>query len=181
MADALVGVNSYISVDDASTYMEGAVSHDAWDASDEDDQTRALISATRMLQQQPWPGQPTDPAQTLSWPRTGTGIDGVTDDVVPQPIIDAEVELAAALIADPTLYSALSTDNNISSVKAGPAAVSFFAPQQGTGRVPPQVAALLAPYLGTSGSGSGISACPTTMRDLEWDARQLSYPRGWPN
>src|ERR1044072_6408248 len=74
---------SYADVDLADAYMDGAFHSDGWEDLGYDDKYKALVTATRTLDRQQWAGSKTDPLQENQWPRTGTGIDGATDAVVP--------------------------------------------------------------------------------------------------
>ncbi len=127
---------------------------------------RRLIDATRYLDTLPWVGVATDPAvdsTTLQWPRTDVQIviNGETVDVdpdtVPADILTAVYELAAMFTVNPALSGQADQGNNIQSLAAGPAQISFFAPtsiKDGTATVlPPNIDRLVAKYL-NGGQGS---------------------------
>lgn len=55
-----VGKNTYVSGDEADTYLNDAVRTEAWLTVSGDDKRRALISAFRLLEKQKWRGAKTD-------------------------------------------------------------------------------------------------------------------------
>lgn len=119
--------HTYATVAQADDYLLASVTATSWRAlTSEDDKARYLISATRLFEGQPWVGSKTDPAQPLAWPRTSTGITGVEDDVVPQDIINASIELAAALVDNVDIATQQNTEQGIASLKAGSAAITYF-------------------------------------------------------
>lgn len=110
-------------VDSSVTYFIGQLNTSAWDDAGFTDQQKALVTATRILDKQRWTGSPTDPntPQPLAWPRTGvTDCDGnaVATDAVPDEIVFATYELAAAIIADAAVQSEASGGSNVKRTKA---------------------------------------------------------------
>lgn len=99
--------NSYLSVADADTLMgERTGDTSAWDGADIPDKEKALISATRRLDQENFQGCKTSNAQSLKWPRFDTYDDDsrlYASDALPASIRHATAELAFVLINDPTL------------------------------------------------------------------------------
>lgn len=162
MVQVSIGANNYESYADvatADTYLEADLRLDAiWDAATTDDKTRALVSATRILDRQRWVGEPTQPfpgTQPLAWPRTG--VTGFTDTEIPTQVVNACITLAALFIETPTLAQEGSTGSNIRRVQAGTAQVEFFRPTGGT-RFPDIVQELLVGLLSsTIGSGAAGS------------------------
>lgn len=63
--------NSYASIEAADLYFLGRSFADAWTDADADTKARALVSATRRLDQESWRGTPTATTQGLLWPRYG--------------------------------------------------------------------------------------------------------------
>ena len=108
--DATVGgnsSNSYLSVADADAIIDERVGDtSAWTDAETSDKEKALISATRRLDQQTFQGCKTVSTQSLKWPRYETYDDDgyvYASDAIPAPIKHATAELAFVLISDPTL------------------------------------------------------------------------------
>lgn len=155
---------------DANTYHAGNLGTTTWDAADSATKRKALVMAVRMIDRvSSWSGEETVPGQPLAWPRDGASCDGeaLPDNTVPDELALAEFELAALLLADPTLVQGSGTGSNIKSVGAGPAQVSFFSATVGTSRDTrlPQIVHDMVKCLfgGTDGVGtataSGVDQC----------------------
>lgn len=91
--------NSYVTAVEAEAYFDERMNAAPWAAisSDDDAVARALISATRRLDQEIYMGYKTDPDQALQWPRTGvTDRDGgdIPEDVLPTELKQATMEQA---------------------------------------------------------------------------------------
>jgi hypothetical protein len=131
----------------------------AYLAATPDAQARALVSVARLLNRQRWQGLKTLDAQPLAWPRTsvadsyGNVVDSLS---IPVDVINASYELAAMVIADPSLLDKASTAENISSLQAGSVSISFFR-REGGARFPTIVEELIGAYLSSSASGGGSS------------------------
>lgn len=147
----------------ATEYLNASISQaaKAWAALEADDEKRTLVSATRVLDEQVWAGQKTNPAQAQQWPRTGvfrkdgTAVDSAS---VPQEIIDGSYELAAALAQDASLLNQSDGSSNISSLSTlGGTSLSFFRRQQ-TGRFPVAVQDLVGQFLPGAASASASTA-----------------------
>jgi len=101
----------------------------------DDDRKRALIAATRFIDAQTWQGTatgtvPPDPT-TLVWPRSGiTNPDGsaLSSTVVPPALLQAVFELAGIIADDPDVQAQIDASNNIQSVSASGAGVTYFNP-----------------------------------------------------
>jgi hypothetical protein len=105
--DATVGsadANSYITLAEAETYMEGRLNVDLWDAATDATKDIALVEAQRWLTPMGWVGERTDGTQALSWPRQwafdpDSPIQDYFDtDVIPVRVKDAQAELALQFI-----------------------------------------------------------------------------------
>ena len=119
----------YADVDEADEYLAADFSATAWRAeADPDQKARALVSATRTLDRFNWPGDKYDADQALDWPRTGTGLDGVEDDVVPQEIVDASIVLAKLIHAGTFTTASSSSASNIKRQQAGSVSIEYFNP-----------------------------------------------------
>lgn len=184
MPSALViGTNTYVLLADATTYLDDSINSTAWASLDPDSQTRALISAFRILEKQPWTGSKTDPLQTAEWPRTGvTDCDGtaVDDATVPDDIVSAQIELAYYLSQNPTFEADGTTGGNIRSLQAGSASISYFSPNDLTSgnpasRFPANIQELIRCFVGGN-STSGVQAfgtdCPETFDTDAYDRNQ---------
>lgn len=100
--------NSYISVatgDDLANLYLGTLS---WSSASSDSKARALIMATRYLDELQWIGSRATKTQALDWPRSGAVCRDYTfgSSEIPQPVKQACFDLAEALIKDPTLLTA---------------------------------------------------------------------------
>lgn len=130
-----------------SEYAAGSLAYAATHAAAEvDDAARALVEATRVITRLPF--------------LDATHADPTTSGL-PAAIVTAAYELALAGLADPAIFTSVSTAKNIKRVNAKGAEVEFFAPTAG-GRVPGRVAELLAEYLeGAAGTVGGSFAYGT--------------------
>ena len=119
--DATVGgasANSYITLSDANSIIEGLIADDdvtAWDSSNADNQNRALFTAAVRVDRERFLGARVTNTQALQWPRTGvrkpdtyintyaTGFpfristDYFTDTEIPDQVKKAQVILAVYL------------------------------------------------------------------------------------
>lgn len=101
--------NSYVSLSDATTYFADRFGGEAWSGNgvgdDESKQTQALLTAARRMQEENWLGSRIDTTQALAWPRSGVEKpDGPYRSLyltteIPQPVKDAQCELALWLMA----------------------------------------------------------------------------------
>ena len=107
--------NSYLSVAAADDLADDYLGTLAWTAAatTTDDKSRALIMATRYLDQLEWLGSRASTTQALAWPRSGAacGEWSFEDDEIPVPIKQGCFDLAEALLASPTLLSGRGAGN----------------------------------------------------------------------
>ena len=106
--------NSYLTVaqaDDLANLYLGTLS---WAAATTDNKGRALIMATRYLDELRWIGEKASTTQALLWPRTDAecGDWSYTSAEIPQPIKQATFDLAEALLGDGTLLSGTGTGSS---------------------------------------------------------------------
>lgn len=151
---------------DANTYLNGAIGAgpDAWNASTDDDaKARAVVAAFRYLETMRWQGTKTVSSQATQWPRTGV-VDGysvaVDTATVPTDVINAQYELAGIFMADPTVYSALTSGSNVKRVAAKGVDVEFFRPTDVPGsstKMPVVVQRMVGQYLGSAVSTGGAA------------------------
>lgn len=97
--------NSYISVDTGNTLANLYLGTLSWATATTENKGRALIMATRYLDQLEWIGSRATTTQALAWPRLNAvcGEFDFASNVIPQPIQQATFDLAEALLASPTL------------------------------------------------------------------------------
>lgn len=154
--------DSYRTVAQADEYLAADFTATAWRAeTDEDAKARALVTATRLLDRQVWPGEKTDEDQDHVWPRTG--VSGVEDDEEPQAVLDACCLLAKYIHEGSSVETSVSTASNVRRIKAGSVEQEYFFPQGNGTRLPLPVQELLAGLLGTG--GSAISAAQSFDTD----------------
>ena len=99
--------NSYLTVAAADSIANETLGTLKWATATADNKARALIQATRYLDELQWIGTRTTTTQSLSWPRTDAacGEWSFASTVIPQPIKQACFDLAEALLGDATLLS----------------------------------------------------------------------------
>lgn len=164
---------AYADLDDADAYLAPSLHAAGWVAATEERRAQALVTMTRILDRQSWLGQPTDEAQELAWPRTGTGVAGVEDDEVPEDIARATIEGALALLDGSDMQTAVGSPV-LQSIRAGSVALTYYI---GAGsdttaqRFPLVVQELVRRYLsgygpGRSGMSSGTDGCSVTDRNF---------------
>lgn len=175
MPSALViGTNTYVSLADATTYLDDSINSVNWTFVDPDSQTRSLISSFRILEKQRWAGNKTDLAQDAEWPRAGvTDCEGtaVDDATVPDDIVSAQIELAYYLSQNPTFEAEGTTGSNTRMLRAGVAEIIYFAPNDLTSgypasRFPANIQELIRCYVGGSRTGGAVAfgtECPETF------------------
>jgi len=150
---------------DADSYFNGKLNRSSWSSAAGSDKDRALVSATRTLDQQLWEGLPTDlvTPQALAWPRTGVtdkNDQPVGDTVFPQDLLYGYYELAQQILDNPALDEAANQDSNIKSVTADVVNVRFFRPVTGT-ILPTTVFNWIKQFLGSNSSSIGGFASGT--------------------
>lgn len=127
-----IGYSVYADVGEADVYMFGSFPNTTWFNQTEDAKAQLLVAATRTLDRQCWLGEKTlTSGQDLEWPRTGTGVEGVEDDIVPQDIIDGSIELANQILLGSTVQNSITPNaQGINSLKAGSVEIVYFRPGQ---------------------------------------------------
>lgn len=131
----------------------------AWRAqTDENVKARALVTATRLIDAQRWPGTKTDELQDLEFPRDSMNSDCATDGVIPQKIIDAAALLAGYIEAGVDVVGSPSTQNEIKRQAAGSVSIEYFRPTDPISRFPLPVQELLAClFAGATSVGGALS------------------------
>lgn len=129
---------------DAEDYilMQYGPTYTAWSALGPDDKMRTLAAAVRYFAQQVWQ----DDADTFA-ERDAIAVFEM-----------AEYELAVMISADPSVIGLADQGNNIQSVSASGASVSYFNPTtQGAATFPPIVQRLIGSYLGAARTSGPVS------------------------
>ena len=141
--------NSYVAVADATTYFDERLNAGTWSTSD-DDRARALIQATRRIDQERFRGEKVSSGQALKWPRYwALDDDGeeYSTASIPQIVQDATCELALYLLNQGTTDPLMNTGlEQFKSARVGPMAVETR-PAFSTGQLPDNVESLLRPVL----------------------------------
>lgn len=150
--------NTYL--EDASAYLER---DSIWSEASYEEQERALINATRFLDQMLWAGSAVSTVQPLAWPRVGfTYFDPVlnlyvevAEDTVPVRVEKAVARLALHLITYPELLKGY--ESTYDSITVGPISITNANASGDPGRVPKiplEVYSLLDPLLRVSVSSA---------------------------
>lgn len=176
-----VGVNTYVTRAEATTYLGDVIGAESWAFLDPDTQDKALLTAFKLLERQLWQGEAVG---AVDWPRTGViDCEGepVSDATVPDDIESAQIELAYALTVDPSLAGKTTTADNTKRLKAGSAEIEFFntdgSDNFAPGRFPPNVMELIKCFLEGAG-GAAASAesfgteCPKDLSPCRYDRNQ---------
>lgn len=97
----IVGVESYISLDDADALASGRLFCTRWIKTDANTRCQALRTATALLDRMRWQGRPVTPTQPLAWPRVPDRCPPGYPLSAPTPVAirTACVELASHLLA----------------------------------------------------------------------------------
>ena len=150
----LVGVNSYVSLADAVAYMADRLYTDAWDSATSGQQEKALIMAATALDSQNWKGVITSDDQAMAWPRSGVydregrEVDSAT---VPQPVKDAQAEIALAILAEDP---ADARDPAVKRMKAGSVEVEYRSALSAASAIRGAALPLVKPFLVDAGGSS---------------------------
>ncbi len=98
------GTNSYATVAEAELYFVDRINVATWTAADETVKAQALTTATSMLDNLDWSGVAVNSTQSLAFPRNSEyfdprlGISVISNDITPNRIVLATIELAYHLI-----------------------------------------------------------------------------------
>jgi len=129
MGTVTVGSNTYEIYGekaDADAYLAVVLSASTYNGMEVDQQTSALVMASRFMDRLRWKGTKTVDSQPIEWPRDGTGVDGHADGDTPPEVFNGFWELAAKIAEDPELTNNRSQGSNIQRVKGGEAEAWFF-------------------------------------------------------
>jgi hypothetical protein len=140
----------------------------AWTALSSGDKDKVALMATRVLDRVAWDGDKTDAANDHAWPRSGlldrNGV-AVSSSTIPEDVLMAGSELAAAIAQDAALYDRAEANagGRVQSLSAGPTSVSFFRASPGaSARLPFSVRDLVSLWFaGASSPSAGVTAYGT--------------------
>jgi hypothetical protein len=151
-----VGVNSYVSETDASAYFGERLYSDDWTSADTTTREKALVMARRAIDQQQFAGGRTVSDQMLAWPRSG--ISGVDSSTVPQDVVNAQCEMALALIRDDlTLNDASRGMRSLREQVGGLVTETVYDGRAPLRALPDAVAAFLRPYFAAAESAASVA------------------------
>lgn len=133
-----VAANSYQTAEEADEYFADHLHAGPWTNASEGDKDKALIMATRRLEQEEYVGDKATETQALSFPRrnrvssysryafedlNGKGYDSES---IPQPMKSAQAELALAFLQSNLLGSGGAlTDERLEAAEVGPIKLGF--------------------------------------------------------
>ena len=130
--------NSYVTLAEANSYFETVPDSSTWTNKTDDQKNRALIAATREIDNLVFYGDRCDNGQALKFPRNNYEVDDVelTCSTIPNNIKYAQFELARALANDPDAMTGnVGTNGNIAEAKLGDLQVKYNTNSQGSGSV----------------------------------------------
>ena len=182
----IVTINSmpydvYADVAMADLYLQANFLASAWFDLTDDQKASLLVTATRTLDRQCWLGEKTDSLQPLEWPRTGTGVEGVEDDVVPEDIVNGSIELAFAISAgNDAVNSSVPGAQALQNIRAGSVSLTYFRGAEGLAaqfsRFPLPVQELVGQYMCSNQTIAGFSGFGTDGTSVTED--DLGYNEG---
>lgn len=145
--------NSYVATADGDTYFDERLNASAWTDADADDKERAVIMATRRLDQEDYRGEKNTTGQALKWPRIAAfDEDGeeYASDAIPEFLKQATYELALRFLNDGTTDTLADTGlEQFKTAKVGPLEVEINHAQR-AGELPENVHRLIRHVLMTT-------------------------------
>jgi hypothetical protein len=147
--------NSYVELEEANAYFEDRLNTAEWDAATNETREKALITATRRIDEEQFFGYKASITQALKWPRYN-----VTDEdgnLLPSDSIPEQVKQAVFVTALELLRADFLAENymgNFSYFSAGTVQIKQFT-QQSAGRLPSDAFRLLQRFM-TSGNGARL-------------------------
>ena len=147
--------NSYATVAEADEHFNNTIGGDSWVDSTEAVKEKALITATRVLEDFTWSGVVVDFEQPLAFPRVGSYYDPrVGKDIsLDSPQALSRLKLALYSIANNLLTNpdSLSDEISVKSITVGPIQLSGLS---NSGKIPSVVKTILSPMQKNAGSNS---------------------------
>jgi hypothetical protein len=157
----VVGTNSYVTVAEAVAYLADRIDTDMWDTATPEDQAKALVTATRMIDDKAFVGQMVSNTQPLCWPRVNATIKDpkfggtVTfpTTTVPERLKRAVIEQALHLLSNENLLESRALE--LEKIKVGPieiegSAANYKAPPKESPMVRELIEPLLAPAVSSN-------------------------------
>lgn len=147
--------NSYVTLAEANAYFETTPDDSTWVNKTDDQKNRAIISATRFIDDFEFYGDRCTTTQALKWPRKNYTVDGIKLEctLIPDEVKVGTFELARALANNPdALTGSKGTDGTYEEVKLGDLEVKYNTMSQNPGMVNtildvfPWVATYIGPY-----------------------------------
>jgi hypothetical protein len=115
-----VGVNSYVTLDEANLYFADRVNVAAWSEADDGTKAQALITAAQQLNLTRWIGVIADKSQSLAFPRIGSYFEPLYNEIVkldgtavPKRITTANMEYAYHMLNNDGLLDASGSPDRI--------------------------------------------------------------------
>jgi len=143
------GTNSYATVAEADAYFGDRLGADAWRNASANDQPKALITATSVIDLETYASEKVDEDQPLEFPR-------VAYDPVPAAVITATYELALHFLKYPEVLVPGSS-SGVDEIKIDVIEIKGLSGSGGeTQKVPSIVYKLLKPFKLNGGSGGNI-------------------------
>lgn len=126
--------NSYCSLGEANAYHAGHSYSSVWDDAESDDvRNRALVTATRLLDEHvDWNGDVVSEDQALQWPRSGLYYKSKTvipSNVIPQKLKDATAEFARQILEADRMKDMKQEAEGLESLDAAGVAMKFRNPR----------------------------------------------------
>jgi hypothetical protein len=150
--------NSYVTLEDGNLYFDDRLNTTEWDDADTAIREKALITATRRIDEEQFLGIKATLTQALKWPRLGAyNEDGTlfASDAIPERVKQATYMTALELLkAD---FLAESYLNNYSFLSTGTMQFKQFT-QQSAGRLPAEAVRLLRILITSAGGGRLVRA-----------------------
>lgn len=124
-----IDANSYVTLDEAETYMESRLHKTTWEDADQAEKEAALIWAGRLIDRTiRFNGTKASETQAMAWPRSGLVDESnydVSESSVPLIIKDLQVELAFLLLSSDRTAESQAGAQGLTSLRAGPVSLSF--------------------------------------------------------
>lgn len=179
MATVTIGATTYTTysdIADADEYFLASTAFSTWDAFTDDQKSRGLVSATRLLDRQVWSGTLTSisPDTGLKWPRTSvTDCEGnaVDEDTIPDEVIEASQLLALYILDGTITTTSNTTQDRTKRLKADTVEIEYFRlePSVAGGRFPTDVLELIGCFLSSSTQIAGSTSYGTDGTPADTD------------
>jgi len=157
----VVGVDTYVSVEDADAYFLTRIGSEKWVASDEATKEAALVTATNIFNTMAWGGEQVDPLQLFAFPRKSAFI---VVEGMPQPFLNAVCEEALHLIKNPEV---LEDSGGVESLDVGSISLTKIRSPE---LVPSYIYEMISPYTRGGSYFSGVLPGSPFGGSLWWRA-----------